>query len=497
MLALMATVPAGAQAAEKGLMTDLTWGISDSDAVKTAADLQTVGAQWVRLDINWHDAEPVRGQYDPATLAMTDNAVGLARAAGVQIVMLVADTPTWESGSTNPLTQPSRPADYAKFVQFISARYAGKIAAYEIWNEENTARFWPSGPAPAQYANLLEAAYPAVKAGDPSAAVVFGGLSFNDYRYLEGVYAAAPDIGRYFDVMATHPYTNGAAAPEDITRDPDGRISEYSFPAYREVRAAMLAHGDDKPIWFTEFGWSTTTAGGTLGGVSEQTQADYLTRAYKYIEADPYVQVAITYNFRNNYWANDANDWDDQLGLMHTDFSPKPAFFAFQAYHPPGPTALAGVAAAPNVASPDAAVTTNAGSPAQSGPAHSPAAAGGSLVPVGLKLRTTTTLAPRTGVTARVAPRGRVAARCPARLVGTVTAARSGSVAIDVERAGAQGWRWTRTLHAKLTSAGRFSSPAPCGGAHTLRVRAVYGGSAKYSPSASGYVYVTGRRRAG
>jgi hypothetical protein len=424
---------------------------------------------------------------------MTDNAVNLVRASGAKVILLVNQTPTWESGSTYPDTNPSRPSDYAKFVQFIAARYAGKIAAYEIWNEENNARFWPSGPAPAQYANLLEAAYPAVKAGDPNAEVLFGGLSFNDYHYLESVYAAAPDIGKYFDVMVTHPYTNGAAAPEDITRDPDGRISEYSFPAYREVRATMLTHGDDKPIWFTEFGWSTTTNGGTLGGVSEQTQADYLTRAYKYIEQDPYVQVAITYNFRNNYWAADANDWDDQLGLMHTDFSPKPAFFAFQAYHPPGPTVLANVAPAPNVVSPagGAAVTANAVSPAQSGPAQS---RGASPSPTASKTPTSTTLTPRKSVTARATPGSRVAARCPASLVGSVTAARSGTVLIEIERAGAHGWRWTRTVRVKLTSAGRFSSRPPCGNAHTSRVRAVYAGTAEYSPSASGYVYVTGRR---
>ena len=52
----------------------------------------------------------------------------------------------------------------------------------------------------------------------------------------------------------------------------------------------MLAYGDAKPMWLTEFGWSTTS---DSWGVSAQTQADYLLRAYRMLEQDSYVQVAI------------------------------------------------------------------------------------------------------------------------------------------------------------------------------------------------------------
>ena len=44
--------------------------------------------------------------------------------------------------------------------------------------------------------------------------MVFGGLSGNDYEYLEQLYAAMPDIGDYFDVMATHAYVDSAQSPE-------------------------------------------------------------------------------------------------------------------------------------------------------------------------------------------------------------------------------------------------------------------------------------------
>ena len=94
----------------------------------------------------------------------------------------------------------------------------------------------------------------------------------------------------------------------------------------------MAAHGGVKPIWFTEFGWSTET--GDAWGVSQAQQADYLTRALRYVEQDPYVEVALWYSLRNNYWAGNANNWEDSLGLMKTDFSHKPAYDTFKAYTP-------------------------------------------------------------------------------------------------------------------------------------------------------------------
>src|SRR3954452_9773673 len=91
----------------------------------------------------------------------------------------------------------------------------------------------------------------------------------------------------------------------------------------------MMAHGDDQPIWFTEFGWSTNTIN---TWVTEAQQADYLTRAYRCLEQDPYVQVGIWYICRNRN--NDANTWTSQLGLTRSDFSPKPAYSAFKGYQP-------------------------------------------------------------------------------------------------------------------------------------------------------------------
>jgi hypothetical protein len=343
------TVTSAAQAAEKGLSTDLTWGTSAADQARTAAVVQDSGARWALITVSWRDVErAAKNDYDPDQLAQVDQAVSGLRQVGVNVIATVAATPPWASaGGTR--WDPPNPSDYADFMTFLANRYKGQVAAYEIWNEPDISppRFWNGGPDAAAYAALLKAAYPAVKAGDPNARVLFGGTQFNDYKWLEDAYAAEPSLGSYFDVMATHPYPPKRRAPEEVryctepgmewcSDPPDGRMSKDSFPAYREVRKTLLAHGDDKPIWFTEVGWST--AASDPWGVSEETQADYLTRAYRYIEADPYVQVAVWYSLRNNWFGYDGSTWDDQLGLLRTDFTPKPSWYAFRGlYRQPDP----------------------------------------------------------------------------------------------------------------------------------------------------------------
>jgi hypothetical protein len=289
--------------------------------------LPDTGAKWVRLTFDWSKLEKSRGSYDSATLATWDRAVSLSRQAGTRVVADVYNTPGWASSNGSVGGAPTNNSDFANTMSFLANRYRGQVQAWEIWNEENTQRFWTSGPDASRYASLLRAAYPAVKAADPGATVLFGGTFGNDGGYIAAAYQAGAK--GYFDAMAVHPYS-GASPPEAT----DGGYA--GFPGYRGIRNLMLAWGDDKPIWLTEFGWSTTSAanGVGYGAAGEATQADYLTRAYRLTDEDPYVQVAIWYNFRNNFWNKDANGWEYQCGLLYTTFAPKRSYAAFKSYVP-------------------------------------------------------------------------------------------------------------------------------------------------------------------
>ena len=329
--ALFGAASPAAHAADVGVVTDLTWGASAADQDRTVTAIKGSGASWVRLSVQWKNLEQLPGVYDVWWLAHVDRAVELARAADLRILLMVYDAPVWASGSASRTT-PSNPADFAGFMRFLSDRYRGRIAAYEVWNEQNLARFWTS-PSPSAYVALLKASYAAVKASDPAALVVFGGLSTSDYAYVESAYTAGAK--GFFDVMAVHPYTYcGTGSPDEVRRGSDGRITRDSFLGYREVRASMVARGDEKPIWMTEFGWNTSTAacnpaaGVWQGGVSETLQAAYLTRAYALFAADAFVGPSFVYNFRNNYWQNDEDTPEARYGLLRSDYSAKPALQA-------------------------------------------------------------------------------------------------------------------------------------------------------------------------
>jgi polysaccharide biosynthesis protein PslG len=453
--ALLLVLAATASAAEKGVMPDLTWGIPDSDFAPTQAAISDLGARWVRLEFRWYEGEPRKGSYNSTTLRKWDKAVATARAAGARIVGMVHRAPTWASGRSDTMSPPANPADYTDFMRFLVSRYRGKVAAWEIWNEQNTSRFWPTGPNPGAYTRLLQAAYPAVKAADPAALVIYGGLAYNDTSFIQRSYGAGAK--GYFDAMAVHPYS-GASGPDAVWYSAPGHIASNSFQGFREVRSLMLSQGDDKPIWLTEFGWSTTTSG---GGVSEQQQANYIARALCVVEHYPYVRVALLYNLRNNFWDSDADSWETQLGLMRTDFSRKPSYYAFRGYSTG--------ACAP--AAPAALAAPGTGSPATS-----------------VRSRRTTSVVVRVK---RVRRRGRVQAagrRWTRRVVvaGRVAGADGGGVKLRLcRRVKGRGTRVARPRLVRLKSDGSFRTRLRFHRSGRWLLRASYAGSANTSGSAS------------
>ena len=345
--ALLAFGVAPAHAAQTGVVPDLTWGVGSQVQDQTIADMEILGADWARLNISWSDwAAPSEGSYGKSAFGQFDRAIDLARAAGYRLMVTVEESPSWARDSSLPNHPPRDNTQLADFMAYLAARYVGKVEAYQVWNEPNVQWAWPTanGPNSGEYARMLRTVAPAIRAADPSAKVVFAGMNTNDWAFLEGAYNAVPNLGDYFDVMATHPYTFWGAEPERLWRDPNGRISRGSFAGYRELRATMEAHGDTKPIWVTEFGWATYSAS---RGVTPSEQADYLVRALRCLEQDSYVEVAHWYNLRNTWWEDDGDTWSGQLGLLYTDFTPKPAFDALKNYTPGTGTCTYSAPAAP------------------------------------------------------------------------------------------------------------------------------------------------------
>lgn len=350
--ALMAVVPGTAGGAVPGqgvgVVSDLTWYMSRTDMDRSITMMRDAGVQWVRASMNWATLEPnAKGVLDPWWMPELDYAIQRARAAGLQVLMPISDgVPYWASADPGKYTDASgkywnkawKPAnfqDYADFSRTIVNRYKGfGVRHYEVWNEPNYVRFWPSGPNPADYTAMLRAAYPAIKQADPAATVVMGGTSGNDYTFLQGVYSAGG--GAFFDVVAVHPYTDNVDPTACWYEGGTTRYAKFAFCGIEEIRKTMLANGDSRNIWLTEMGWSTSAV---AKGVTEAVQADYLAKAFAKIESYPYVTNSFWYSFRSNWWTNNNSaDLEANYGLVRVDFSLKPAYSAFKAYATAGVT---------------------------------------------------------------------------------------------------------------------------------------------------------------
>jgi hypothetical protein len=325
--------PAAADAAEPGLNLPAPF----EDGQPTASYVRGSGAQWARNFVSWNELEPVRGQYDTKLLDAHAASLAALRSHGLKPVLTVVLAPAWASGSADPSAPPADPADYARFVGFLAGYpgIRGNVAAYELWNEEDAPQWWTGAPDAGAYTALLQAAYPAVKAADPAATVLVGGLTGSDHGFLEQIYAAGGQGS--FDGVAVHSdVACSLVSPDHYYRDPSGRISQYSFTGYREVHQTMVAHGDgDKGIYMTELGWSTSTKrcdqgmwkGRKAGGVDEAHQAAYLTQAYRCLAADPYVRMAAWFTLNDT---SAANTPDTRFGLLRRSGSQKPAARAFK-----------------------------------------------------------------------------------------------------------------------------------------------------------------------
>lgn len=303
------------------------------------------GAKDARMFVLWRDIEPrAKGTLDTYALGVYAGIVRRLTAAGIHTTLVVTQSPQWASGVANPNTPPRSLPDFADFMGRFAASdgLKGQGIAYEIWNEEDAAEWWGPAPDPAAYASLFKGAATAVRAADPTAKVILGPLTGNDYGFVEKLYANG--IKGTFDAASVHTDTGCLVNGPSFVYREEGRIGRFSFLGYREVRKSMLDNGDDKPIWISEFGWSSSqsdaahptcqrgaSANIKASGVTEAEQATYLTQAYHCASADPYVQVMDWFTARD---ASSAESFDfDELehyGLLHTGgTSKKPSWTAF------------------------------------------------------------------------------------------------------------------------------------------------------------------------
>lgn len=293
----------------------------------------------------WEDIEVERGRWD---FARADEILDGVEARGLKLVARLSDAPEWahpaiegEKDVDYIDAPPADFADYAAYCGAVAERYRGRIAAYQIWNEPNLAREWGNRPPnAAEYVQLLEACSTAIRAADPEAIVISAGLAPTgtcceiarpDDVYLREMYAAG--FQQYVDVLGVH--APGYSAPElsPDEAEANGSLRFFSFRRVEDMRRIMIAHGDAaRQMAILEMGWTTDTEGVhpdySWYAVDEETQADYLVRAYAYAAQHwrPWVGLMTTIYIADPEWtADDEQYW---FSITAPNGRTKPAFVA-------------------------------------------------------------------------------------------------------------------------------------------------------------------------
>jgi len=290
---------------------------------QAVAQAQALHAKLIRTVVAWSALEPSGPQQvDPSTLTVMDRLLSDATAAGIRVIVSVDSTPCWASSAPSALLAacdpgresaanswpPNEPAAYGAFVAYLAKRYSTGLAALEVWNEPDQANEdYLAGPSkPERYAGLLRAAYPAIKAVDPSLPVLAGSLVGSNGTFLRALYAAG--IKGYYDGLAVHFYN-------------------LTLGSLRSIHEVQLANGDSTPLWLDEFGWSSCWPAQPIeqeqACVTPKLQASNLASTYRELVHTPWVAAAVVYKLQDSP--------SEDFGLTTASGARKPSFAAFAA----------------------------------------------------------------------------------------------------------------------------------------------------------------------
>lgn len=254
------------------------------------------GMRWTRYDeFHWDRIQPEAGA--PATYhweAVNDAALEAVSRAGLNVTAMVLYTPGWAqkySGSAcGPVVEEALD-DFAAFLGALAARYSQppfNVHTWEIGNEPDVDHTLVSGHTGfgcwgemddpyyggGYYARMLKQAYPAIKAADPQATVLVGGLLLacdpiyppetspgsgqladcKSSKFLEGILREGG--GDYFDGVSFHAYDyymGNGRYENGGWRSASDSGGPALIPKARYLRGLLAAYGiTDKILLNTE-----------------------------------------------------------------------------------------------------------------------------------------------------------------------------------------------------------------------------------------------------
>ena len=317
---------------------------SDAEAAALVGMAGPAGAHWTREEICWacwgREAEN----------RFYDRRLGMLADAGIGIIGMLLTTPKEYRdpgcvAHAKAINQPEywcQPTDmdaYARWAAMVVERYDGdgyrdapgspRVAAWEIWNEPDMDGTWLPKADPGAYALMLRKAYDAIKAADPTALVLSGGVYVFDGVGQDAFMDRVVELAGWdsFDVLSIHPWLIDHAPDDPRLINPRERFDVTVPGRINLAKGWVAARGGGKPVWVTEVGWST--CGGACEpqfAKSEEQQANYMVRTFVLaaaagVEHVSYFQLEDKFDGGQQPWGPAA--------ILYSNLSPKPAYLAY------------------------------------------------------------------------------------------------------------------------------------------------------------------------
>jgi hypothetical protein len=336
------------------------------------------GVYWARIFvIDWSQIEPIKSDPPVYHWEMVDES-GLqnANSRGLRVIATVKFAPSWAQKIPGVICGPILQNELARFAQFMQAvvqRYSSYPYNVKFWEMGNEPDIDPALVPPdigygcwgdanddyyggGYYAEMLKAVYPVIKAEDPRAQVLLGGLLLDcdpehppagkdckSAKFLEGIlrHNGANDGSNYFDIVSFHgypPFMNtlyqgSYVSPLGWDEHNPGWVNQKGADGVGGVvmgkihfiQNVLSSYSISKPLMHTEGSlmcpeWNTSQCN-PPANIFYETQADYVVWLYVRNLAVG-VESTIWYSFEDPGWR--------YCGLLDEQGQPKPAYNAFK-----------------------------------------------------------------------------------------------------------------------------------------------------------------------